>query len=167
MFLFLHTRRLTCTWLTSEGEDSRSILFAAVELQSCTAQRSPPLCYTLACALPNTPATSILPHPPVFSPSPSYKNTIAPTPLVCLRHAAKLESSRRLRGLRLLSSLVEPSCMEGQWSRTYDIFVGGREEEEGRRLMDGACDSLGHRGGGHGGSDGLYGPGGCSLGNKV
>ena len=34
----------------------------------------------------------------------------------------------------------------GQWSRTYEIFVGGREEEEGRRvrrLMDGACDSLG------------------------
>ena len=56
--------------------------------------------------------------------------------------------------------------MEGQWSRTYDIFVGGREEEEGRRLMDGACDSLGHRGGGHGGSDGLYGHEGCSLSNK-
>ena len=50
----------------------------------------------------------------------------------------------------------------GQWSRTYEIFVGGREEEEGRRvrrLMDGACDSLGHRGGRHGGSDGMYGRG--------
>ena len=35
--------------------------------------------------------------------------------------------------------------MEGQWSRTFDIFVVGREEEQERRLMDGACDSLGQR----------------------
>ena len=46
--------------------------------------------------------------------------------------ATKLESKRRQRGLRLLSSLVDRGCMPQtkQWSRTLGIFVGGKEQGE-------------------------------------
>ena len=46
--------------------------------------------------------------------------------------ATKLESKRRQRGLRFLSSLVDQGCMPQtkQCSRTLGIFVGGKEQGE-------------------------------------